>query len=356
MKLLNKSSLSPSLRWGLWALCLCAVFLGSSCKKAPAQPRSVYALGTLCTINLYDKGTDALYARLAERLNQIEAVFSVSRATSEIALINQNAGIGPVAVSEEVLYVLDKACYFAGRTNGAFDPAIGPLVQLWGVATDDPRVPGQEEIGRLLPLVDYRKISYDMSARTVFLSEKGMALDLGAIAKGYAADELVKIIAEAKLPRALIDLGGNVYVYGRKPDKTAWRVGVKNPEAPDGEPAIRLDIDSSSVVTSGAYERFFMNNGRRYHHILDPKTGYPAQSGVLSSTIVSQSSLAADALSTSAFVLGQDKALALFAEGFQDAGITAEALLMGEDHMVRATKNLAPGVTLLSADYGLSGD
>jgi thiamine biosynthesis lipoprotein len=321
-----------------------------SCRKATEimPPRSVFALGTVCTLNLYEDGTDELYSTLAARLNEIERVFSVNLPDSEISRINQNAGIRPVEVSDEMLALLEKACYFARKTDGAFDPAIGPLVALWGIGTDSPRVPTQMEIDALLPLVDYRHIEYDTVARTVFLPEIGMKLDFGAIAKGYAADELVEILKNANIQRAIVDLGGSsIYVWGKKPDGTQWRVGIKNPDDPEGEPVIRLEIDSNTVTSSGGYERFFEQDGIRYHHILDPATGYPADSGILLSTIISESALAADALSTSIFVLGKEKARTLLAEGFQDAGFAVDAIVIDAFREIRATRNIKDAVTVL---------
>ncbi|MDR3283892.1 MAG: FAD:protein FMN transferase [Treponema sp.] len=339
-------------------LCLCLLSLILvSCKKPPASPpRTIFALGTVCSLNVYDEGTDELYGKLITRLNDIERMFDVHSPESEVSHINQNAGIEPVQVSPEVLAVLDTACYFAEKTGGAFDPSIGPLAALWGIASDNPRIPSQAGIDDCLLLVDYRKIVYDKDANTVFLPEKGMSLDLGGIAKGFAADELVKILEKAKVRQAIIDLGGNIYVYGQKPGNEKWRVGVKDPENPDDSPVVRLEIGSSTVVTSGMYERFFEQDGVRYHHILDPKTGYPANSGLLSVTIVSPSSLAADALSTSAFVLGKDKALALFAQGFQDAGFSADMLLIEETHVVTATQNLKSATVILLSEYQFAGE
>jgi thiamine biosynthesis lipoprotein len=336
---------------------LVALIAFTSCRKT-VPPRSVFVFGTVCTLNLYEDGTDELYSRLARRLSEIERVFSVSLSDSEISRVNRNAGIAPVEVSKEAILLLDKACYFARKTDGAFDPAIGPLVELWGIGTDRQRVPAQEEIDVILPLVDYRKIRYDTEAGTVFLPETGMKLDFGGIAKGYAADELIAIISRTKASRAIIDLGGSsVYVWGKKPDGTKWRVGVKNPDNPEGsEPAIRLDIDSNTVTSSGAYERFFEQDGVRYHHILDPKTGRPADSGILSSTIVSFSALAADALSTSVFVLGKEKTRALFEAGFQDAGFTAEGIVIDERREVSATPDIKSAVTVLLPEFFSPGE
>ena len=331
---------------------LCAFFLCAACilcvscakKTMPAQ--TFYALGTVCTINLFEDGTQERYAQMGARLYEIHKLFSVSIATSDVAAVNQSAGIAAVPVHDDVLDVTRMALYFAQKTGGAFDPSIGALSVLWGIGSDDARVPAQSEIDAALALVDYRQIDIDEAAKTIFLRHKGMILDLGGIAKGYAADEMVRIAREHGVRRALIDLGGNIYVFGTKPAGDAWRVAVKNPENPTAAPAAILDLGENSVVTSGAYERFFEQDGTRYHHILDTKTGYPAQSGVLSATIVSASSMAADALSTSVFVLGKDKGAALLQAGFAEAGIAAEGLILTGNHNARATSGIRAAVTL----------
>jgi thiamine biosynthesis lipoprotein len=314
----------------------------------PAQ--TFYALGTVCAINLFEDGTEERYAQMGARLYEIHKLFSVNIAASDVAAINQNAGISAVSVHDDVLYVTRMALYFAQKTGGVFDPSIGALSVLWGIGSEDARVPAQNEIDVALALVDYRQIDIDEAAKTVFLRQKGMILDLGGIAKGYAADEMVRIAREHGVKRALIDLGGNVYVFGAKPNGDAWRVAVKNPENPAASPAAILELGENSVVTSGAYERFFEQDGTRYHHILDAKTGYPAQSGVLSATIISTSSLAADALSTSVFVLGKDNGASLLRAGFAEAGISAEGLILAGDHSARATSGIRAAVTM-QGDY-----
>jgi thiamine biosynthesis lipoprotein len=314
--------------------------------------KNFYALGTVCTINLYEDGSEDRYAQMGARLNQIHQRFSVNLAASDVAAVNQNAGISPVPVHDDVLYVTRMAFYFAQKTGGAFDPTIGALSVLWGIGSDDARVPLQTEIDSARALVDYRQIEIDEAAKTVFLRQKGMILDLGGIAKGYAADELVRIARENGVQRALINLGGNVYVLGKNLSNAAWRVGVKNPKDPDGDPAAILSLTENSVVTSGAYERFFEKDGTRYHHILDVKTGYPAQSDVLSATIVSTSSLAADALSTSVFVLGKAEGLELLSSAFPEIGAAADALIISNNDIAAATPALRASVTL-RGDYRL---
>ncbi|GMO44871.1 MAG: FAD:protein FMN transferase [Treponemataceae bacterium] len=337
-----------------------AVCVSVSCgifgkKQLPA--RDFYAMGTVCAINLYEDGTEEIFALISARLAEIEQLFSVSIAESDIAKINLNAGIAPARVHDEVIYLIKMACYFARKTGGAFDPAVGALSVLWAIGTDGARVPAQEEIARALTLTDYEKIQIDEEAKTVFLPQTGMIIDLGGIAKGYAADEVIKIAREHNVARALINLGGNVYVYGEKPrgkksgESEKWRVGIKDPENSGGRPAAHLDTGENSVVTSGTYERYFDKDGIRYHHILDTKTGYPAESDALSVTIVSASSLAADALSTSVFILGKEKGLALLEAGFPEIGVTAEGLVITRDHQVAATPGLRGSLTVLPGNY-----
>ena len=290
----------------------------ASCERT-ADPRTEALMGTVCTVNAYDDGTKSLYDELFARLHEIDETFSVTIDSSEISAINKAAGERSVSVSSDTAYVVKAALSFAELTGGAFDPTVGPLVKLWGINTDHARVPEKSEIDAVLPLINWRDVSVT-DDNTVMLKRHGMALDLGGIVKGYAADELTKILKARKVRRAIVDLGGNIFVYGKKKDGSPWRVGIKDPNDPEGVPAIVLNVANSTIVTSGVYERFFTENGVRYHHILDVKTGYPAASGLLSSTIVCESSMAADALSTSVFVLGKESGMELLRRIQSSAG------------------------------------
>ena len=290
----------------------------TSCERT-ADPRTEALMGTVCTVNAYDDGTKSLYDELFARLHEIDETFSVTIDSSEISAINKAAGERSVSVSSDTAYVVRSALAFAELTGGAFDPTVGPLVKIWGINTDHARVPAQSEIDAVLPLINWRDVSV-ADDNTVMLKRRGMALDLGGIVKGYAADELTKILKARKVRRAIVDLGGNIFVYGKKKDGSPWRVGIKDPNDPEGVPAIVLNVANSTIVTSGVYERFFTENGVRYHHILDVKTGYPADSGLLSSTIVCESSMAADALSTSVFVLGKESGMELLRRMQSSAG------------------------------------
>ena len=319
-----------------------------SCQKEALPPQTQLHLGTVCTINLFDDGTIDLYTALFQRLKEIEQVFSVRIAASTISQVNQAAGIAAVAVPEEVLLVLQQALDIAKKTGGAFDPTIGPLVDLWDIGGDNSQVPSQEAIDHARSLVDWRLVEIDSQRGTVYLPKQGMALDLGGIAKGYAADELVAIAQEAGIQQALFDLGGNIYAFGTKADGTPWRVGVKDPAQPGGSPALALAVQDRSVVTSGMYERFFEQEGIRYHHILNPATGYPVWNDIQSVTIVSKSSLLADALSTSVFLLGREKGLALLES--EDA----EGVIIGEDKLVYPTSGIADQLSVVTSSYQLA--
>lgn len=294
----------------LGSLLLCAPFVSCACAAAPARTEQV--LGTLCTVNAYADGTDELYDELFARLQEIDRHFNVNREDSDVSHINAAAGDGTmVRVHADVRKVLARAIDFARISGGAFDPSIGPLVQLWGINTDMARVPSAEEISGALRLVGYEDIELG-GENAIRLKRPGMRLDLGGIAKGYAADALAEILAARRVRQAVVNLGGNVYVWGKKKDGSSWKVGIKNPLEPEGSPYLLFaSQDTVSLVTSGVYERFFWQEGVRYHHILDTATGSPARRSWLSTSIVSASSMDADALSTIAFLLGPERYFAL---------------------------------------------
>jgi thiamine biosynthesis lipoprotein len=340
------------------ALFLVFSFFSACTPERRSSARSELALGTLCRIELFGEGKPGLYNRLFSRLYEIERIMSANLADSEVSRINRAAGIVPVPVSPELFTVLERARYFAEASDGAFDPTVGPLVTLWGIGGDNPKVPDRKEIEAALALVNWKELELSGGAgpagetsgtdgsetnglATAFLRRRGMALDLGAIAKGFAADELVKILQEEGTKSAVIDLGGNIYVYGTRPragsflskagEATKWRVGVQNPLDDRGAYAGYLELDEASVVTSGVYERFFTQNGKRYHHILDTRTGFPVENGLLAVTITAPSSMDADALSTAVFALGREKGFAL-AETHE-----AGAIFIFEDKTIRKT-------------------
>ena len=308
----------------------------ASCDVREAA-RTENVLGTLCTVNAFDDGTKKLYDGAFTLLRKIDSEFNVNDKTSFVSRVNEAAGLSPVAVSGSVFFVIKKALSYAEKSGGDFDPAIGPLVRLWGIGTENQKVPTKKEISEALPLVNWKNVILNEDEKTVYLAQKGMSLDLGGIAKGYAADVLAEYLSEKKVKRAVINLGGNVYALGSKPDGSKWRVGIKNPFENETEPCAVVEFEKNmSVVTSGSYERFMKVNGKTYHHILNPHTGYPAEGSVLGATIVNASSCDADALSTIAFIQGEKR----FSEW------SVDSVFIKKDGTVSVSKNLMPSVSV----------
>jgi thiamine biosynthesis lipoprotein len=272
---------------------------------------------------------------------------SVTLEGTDLGEVNAQAGIAPVKVHEDVIEILETALRYAEISDGAFDPTVGPLVKLWGIGTEEPRLPGQDEIDAVLPLINWRNVRIDKQTSTVFLTRSGMALDLGAIAKGYAADEAVKIIRKRRIPRAIIDLGGNIFTYGVKADSSPWRVGIQEPSGGlRGSYIGIVEVRNKTMVTSGVYERYFEVDGKRYHHILSTRDGYPVENQLLSVTIITDRSIDADALSTGIFALGYEKGKAL-AESLENV----EVLFVFEDFSVRGTSGILQNFTLTDDRY-----
>ncbi|MDR1177934.1 MAG: FAD:protein FMN transferase, partial [Spirochaetaceae bacterium] len=290
----------------LWLMLAGFCALAPGCAEPPPS-QTEYVLGTVCSINLYGRGSARLYRNIFSRFREIEQRMSANIEDTELEEINAQAGIAPVKVHQDLVEVLLRARYFAEITGGAFDPTIGPLVKLWNIGFDGARVPSQEEIDSALPLVNWRDLVIDEDAGTVFLARPGMRLDIGGIAKGYAADEAVSIIRRAGIPRAIVDLGGNIFAYGEKEGNQPWRVGIQNPSGLRNDYLGILEIRNKTVVTSGVYERFLEADGKLYHHILSPHDGYPVENGLVSVTIIAGRSTDADGLSTGIFAMGYEK-------------------------------------------------
>ncbi|MDR2078754.1 MAG: FAD:protein FMN transferase [Treponema sp.] len=321
------------------------------------QSQSEFVLGTVCAVSLYDHGSPKIYRKIFDRLREIENLMSANIEDSDLRRINRASGIEAVKVHPDTILVLKRALHFAELSGGAFDPSVGPLVKLWDIGSGADRVPGEEEIAAVLPLINWKDIVIDEDAVTVFLRQPGMCLDLGAIAKGYAADEAAGIVRAAGIKRALIDLGGNILVYGTKRDGSSWRVGIQNPvesrgayfgiaEVQNMPPGSGILPGSKTMVTSGVYERFFEFDGKRYHHILSTRSGRPVDNGLLSVTVISGSSIDADALSTALFALGYEKG-SILAESLD----ATEAIFVFADLSVRGTSGAFGYFNLTDGDF-----
>ncbi|HXN06020.1 MAG TPA: FAD:protein FMN transferase [Nitrospiria bacterium] len=250
---------------------------------------------------------EALEAGFAE-VKRLEDIFSIYRENTEFSEISRMAGIKPVSIGPESYELIMRGLEIGHLTEEGFNMAVGPAVRLWKV-TESSRIPSEAELARIMPLVDPTKVILDPSKRTVFLKEKGMVLDPGGIAKGYTADKVEAVLKRKGIKSGIVAMAGDLKLFGKKPGGKEWRVAIKHPRKP-GETLATLDLTDEAVSTSGDYERFFMKDGVRYHHILVPETLQPARE-CQSVTVVAPDGTTADALSTGIFVMGPRKGLAL---------------------------------------------
>ncbi len=305
-------------------------------------------MGTLCRISLPVNSPKGIQGQLRQRLWDIDRLMSNNRDDSSLQAINRNPSLVSRKVDKELFNLIALARDIAAQSGGSFDLSVGPLVALWDIGGDRPRVPRPEEIEEAKKAVGYRNLLLDAEEGRVEFLKKGMRLDLGAIAKGYAADALADILAGENIAYGILDLGGNVLCYGHKPNGQPWSVGIQDPQKERGNILGTISIDGGSVVTSGVYERYFEEDGRRYHHLLDPETGYPAEKGLLSVSIVSQSSTLADAWATALFVAGPERARALLAEKPE-----IQAIMVFENRDIWLSPSLQNSFRLYNSAYRL---
>ena len=297
--------------------------------------RTTYALGTIIQFKLCGKNAEKAIEQAIERVNDIDDKMSVFKEYSEIWNINMKAGSAPQEVSPDTYFLLKKVLGYSELSEGAFDPTIRPLVDLWGIGTSKEHIPEKAEIEEKLKLVNYKDVVLNEKESSVMLRQRNQSLDLGGIAKGYAADEIRDIFIKNRIKSALIDLGGNIFALGKKIDGKNWRVGIQDPFRPRGEFAGIINVTNKSVVTSGNYEKYFISEDRRFHHIIDPRTGYPSESSIISATIISDDSLEGDGLSTGIYILDVDKALKLI-----ESREGIEAILITENKNIFATSGI----------------
>ncbi|MCB2311766.1 FAD:protein FMN transferase [Clostridium tagluense] len=303
-------------------------------------------MGTIVQLKVYGENSEKATELALKRISDIESKMSVNIKSSEITKLNAKAGVSGEKLSVDTYSVIEKAVKYSKLTDGSLDATIEPIVKLWGIGTDKARIPSKSEIEEKLKLVDYKDIILDSKNSTVQLRRTGQAIDLGAIAKGYTADEIKKVLIDNKVNSALINLGGNVFAVGSKPDGTSWNIGIQNPLDTRGQYLGTISVTDKSMVTSGNYERYFIVDGKRYHHIFDPKTGYPSEAGLISTTIVSDNSIDGDALSTSTYILGLSKGIKLI-ESIKGV----EAIFVTSDKKVYVTAGLKDSFNLTNKEF-----
>lgn len=339
-------------------LCVTLALLLVSCApNAAGQPLSRTVEGyldTISTITLYDgqnrRALDSAEACLAD----VDTRMSSHSDKSELSKLSGAQG-APVRVSADVYDLVRFSVQLAAQTDGAFDITVDPVAKLWGIGTESARVPQAEEIARALTCVDYRNIVIGASPE-LSLHKPSISVDLGAIAKGYACDAVVGQLRADGVTRAVVDLGGNIFAMGTRDNGEPWRVGIRSPERDSGGLIGVVRVADRSVVTSATNERFMIEGETVYHHIFDPHTGYPADNGLTSVTIVGPSSMHCDALSTACFVLGAEKGAALLRRGvtFDGLRVEAEAIFITSDKRVLVTDGLKSSFELTDRAYTLA--
>ncbi len=320
-------------RFGVFILIITLCFSLSACShKADVRKyeRTEFVFGTVVTLTVYAENESSLDG--AFRLcREYENMLSSTIEGSDVWRINHAGGKG-VSVNTETAELISLSLKYSELTDGAFDISIAPISALWGFSSDSPAVPDAKTVSSLLPLVDYAKISVD--GNTVTIPDR-CSIELGAIAKGYISDRLSDYFKSSNVQAALINLGGNVATVGTKPDGSRWQIGIRDPKGDYSEYIGTLSIGETSVVTSGIYERCFEEDGVLYHHLLSSDTGFPVTNGIVSVTIICPSGADADALSTSLYLMGFEKAY-----DFACASEDFEAVFILENGDIFKTDNI----------------
>lgn len=308
----------------------------SASKTQNEATKELFAMDTYITMTAYGRDAETALTEAADKLAALEQLWSVTDPNSDVYAVNHGEA-QPIRVNEETSELISFALQMAEETNGALEPTIYPVLSAWGFTTEENRVHSDDEISELLKTVDYERVR--LEGDTVRL-ENGMMLDWGAVGKGYASDLVAQVLQENGITSALLDFGGNIRTIGTKPDGSLWRLGLRDPFS--GGTLGILEISNMAVVTSGNYERYFIGeDGRQYGHIINPATGYPAESGLASVTIIAGEGRLCDALSTSLFVKGLDQA-AEYWKQHRDF----DMILITEDGEIYLTEGIRDAFTL----------
>ena len=306
---------------------------------------TTYAMGSYVQQTVYGSGREDAAQAASSAVTELENLISWRVEDSDTARLNQAAGTEFLEIDPQTWDILNTSLQVCQASGGAFDITIAPISWLWDF-DEEPHLPQASTIESLLPAVDYTQLSLQEDG-TAALRSSSSALDLGAVGKGAACDAAVAAYQEAGVERAVVSVGGSVGVYGEKPFGQKWQVSVRNPDT-DGALGV-LSVSSGFLSTSGSYEKQFTEDGVTYHHLLDPSTGYPADSGLLSVTVWSGSGALSDALSTACFVLGIEDSLPLLEQ------FDSQALFITQERQIYLTSGLEDAFTLSSGDYTLAG-
>lgn len=329
------------------ALLLSLTLILCGCGTGGSEPETEYlfAMDTVMELTAYGKNAAKGLAGAASVITELEGLLSLTDEGSDVFAINRDGGAEKTDPYTRSL--IAEALSLGKMTGGALDITIYPVVKAWGFTTGENNIPSEAELAALLSKVDYRTVRLDGGGVSL---PQGAEIDLGAVAKGYAGDMAAQVMRDGGISSAILNLGGNVQTVGARPDGSPWRVAVKNPRSPESADYLGIvQVEGMAVVTSGGYERFFERDGEIYWHIIDPATGRPADSGLISVTVVSASGVLCDGLSTALFVMGRDAALALWRES-GGAGSGFDVILVAEDGSVTVTAGLSKSFTLLDTE------
>ena len=314
-----------------FALLFCVLLLCSCEKGEKSYSDEMFALDTIIRFTLYDEDEELCkdtIEKCKDEITRLENLLSISKESSDIYKLN-NSKERTISVSEETASLINDACFISKSCSGAFDISVKPLLTLWGFDTKEYRVPSDSEIEKTLPLVSFENIVVDGENVT---KPENVSIDLGGIAKGYVADRVSEIIKNSDVNCALINLGGMITTVGKSSssDKDYWHIGIQHPSE-NGSYFFTFDVNETSVSTTGAYQRYFEEDSKIYHHIIDPKTGKPAQSDVSSLTVVGESGVVCDALSTAFYVMGVDKTTDYINENFKSELKDYKVIILSDD-------------------------
>ncbi len=278
-------------------------------KNDAGYRRTEFLFDTECSVQIYGGNAEKIADEIFAKLESVNKKTNLYSENSEVAIINNSLADVEIEVSPEVIKMLKTAQEISMETDGAFDLTVASVTQLWDFKSDNPKVPEPEKISEMRERINYNDIKIDEKKNTVTKARKETKIDLGGVAKGYAADVAAEMLRKCQVKGAIIDLGGNVACVGENPRAKdgKWRVGVQVPFKPTGEYEKIFEINDGAVVTSGTYQRYFELNGEVYHHIINPETGYPIEAKYSSVTVVSKRALLADCLATACFVLDEEK-------------------------------------------------
>lgn len=313
------------------------------------ETRQIIAMDTVVQFALYGQGAGETVQAAVEQVQELERLLDRTETGSQVSLLNQQAG-ELTAVDGTVYELIDAALAYSRETAGCFDITVAPVMDAWGFAAEEQRVPEPAELEKLLPRVDSALVTLEAGEMPRIALAEGQAIDLGGIAKGYASDRMAALFAQEEVERGWVSLGGNVLAWGTRPDGQPWQIGVQDPRYPNEEQVVGLvGLEDAFAVTSGGYQRYFEEDGVTYHHIIDPATGYPADGGLTSVTVVAPAETAAgpgngtlcDALSTALFVMGEERAL----DFWRTSSHNFDLILVTEDGRVLVTAGIEEAFT-----------